>query len=247
MEYIDLKEAKKSKKGILPIGVGTTAECFLTKDGRTLKLYKNTVRKNYMFYLFDGMTEHLEELSKVSNFSFVGPVQIVLKDDKCAGYTYTYRKADTLDHLDYKIKIEDLIQNYRILEDDTAKISQTGFCLNDLHSANMLYNEYLYIIDLDMGTFYVKDPKDIFKKNMGQINETIIYGIFFLPSFYRMHFKDPDLQALYTKCTKEDYKELSNLLKEIQTYRHKIETVGDARRYSKRLIKVDEEDYYHMY
>ena len=62
-----------------------------------------------------------------------------------------------------------------------------------------------------------------------------------------MHFKDPDLQALYTKCTKEDYKELSNLLKEIQTYRHKIETVGDARRYSKRLIKVDEEDYYHMY
>ena len=247
MEHVDIKTAKKAKKSILPIGVGTTAECFLTKDGRILKLYKNTTRKDYMFYLFNGMIEHLEELSKVSNFSYVGPVQLVLKDGKCVGYTYTYRKACTLDHLNYGIKIEDLIQNYRILEDDTAKISQTGFCLNDLHSANMLYNEYLYVIDLDMGTFIDKDPKEIFKINMGQINETIISGIFFLPSFYKMHFKDPDIQALYTKCTKEDYKEISTLLKEIQTYRNKIKTVGDARHYSRRLIKIDGEDYYHMY
>lgn len=247
MEYIDYETAKKAKKGILPIGVGTTAECYKTKDGRTLKLYRNTSRRDYLFYLFKDMNKHLEEIANVSNFSYVGPNQIVLKDGNCAGYTYQYRKACTLDSLDYNIKLDDLIKNYRIIEDDTAKISQKGFCLNDLHSANMLYNEYLYIIDLDMGTFSEDNPIEIFKNNMYQINETIIFGIFFLPSFYRIYFKDSDLQALFTKCTKEDYKEISTLLKEIQTYKRKIETVGEARHYRKRLVKIDGDDYYRQF
>lgn len=244
MEYIDLKTAKREKTSFFPFGVGTTANCYHMKNGKVLKLYKESSRKQYMFYLFDGMKEHLEELARVSNTSFVGPRQIIMKGEKCVGYTYFYRPACTLDKLSRDIRLDKLLDHYDILKDDTAKISETHFSLKDLHTANMLYDDCFAIIDLDMGTFDDKDIKDVFEHNMTEINDTIIYGIFGLEPYLKLTFKDDDLQKLYRECTLSDYRKIGQFLKEMSTYRKKLETIGDVQTKGLRLINVENNDYY---
>ena len=180
----------------VPIGVGTSAICFLMKNGNVLKLYINTHLKYELFHKYD-MEEHLIFLNKIKNDSYIGPEEILIKNDEVIGYIYPYVPGKVIKNLNNNIKLKSLINAYEKLYKDTILISNDSYKLQDLHQKNIIFNNNIYIIDVYKGYFDESNIDNLFIKNMGYINKTIINAIFNLKFFEYLKFRDDKLDELY--------------------------------------------------
>ena len=230
-------------KDSYPIGIGTSAICFLMKDKRVLKLFINTPNKNELFYMHDNIIDHFEKINALKNDTYIVPEELLIKDGKCIGYIYDYVYARTLKNIRLNTKIEYLIDRYDLLIEDTKEISDKGFILKDLHDKNILYYSRFNIIDLDRGVF--KEEDDIFIRNMLKINKTIIYSLLNQKNNMIVEFNDVNLNDLYIESTTKDYKQIKNLLKNIQ--QKDINTVLQLKLNSNRLISSQNNNYYRPY
>lgn len=180
----------------IPIGIGTSAVCFLMRDGNIIKIYRESFLKKELFYNYD-MKEHLTSINLLNNDSYIGPHELLIKDDKVVAYIYPFVKAKVIKKIDNNLQSENILKGYDKIYKDTKTISNQGFLLNDLHYKNILFNGNYYIIDLDKGKFLEQEYTDIFRKNITNINKIIINSIFGLKKIESLEFYDSELEKLY--------------------------------------------------
>ena len=241
MKKINIESLKPYLKGARYISIGTTAICFLMPNGRVLKLFVNTYRKQQLFKLYPNIVDHLDEISEIKNDSYIPPEEVLIKNNVCVGYIYDYIKAKELKHIKLNTKINDLIDAYSKLEEDTHKISDKKFKLYDLHDKNILFNGNYKIIDLDRGHFFNEVSDKIYNFNIQKINKTIIYSILGIKIYDDLNFINKDLDELYKESIYGEKRDITQLLNEIMD--RNIKTVFDLKIKSKKLINTSDNNY----
>lgn len=209
MKIIEVNNINKYLVGAIPIGVGTTAICFLIPNNKVIKIYHSPLMKKFVF-------ENMHEFDCIGNDTYISPSEFLVKDNLCVAQIYDYVKAKTL-HSSNKLKISEIIKAYDKLYQDTIKISEKGFFLCDLHDKNILFNGNFYIIDLDKGYIDEEKMSYLFNINMRNINQVILYFIFKIKEYQILQFYDEKLNILYSKSLSEPY-EFIYLLNEIMNY-----------------------------
>lgn len=245
MKFTHVNNLSEFLYGSRIIGVGTTAVCFLMSDNRVLKVYRNTYLKRQLFEL-KNMKEHLKLLNKITNDSYIGPDEVLLKNNEVIAYIYPYINSKTLSKISNGVTIYDLCENFDKLIDDTEKVSNYSFRLGDLHSKNILFNLYYHLIDLDKG--YIekdKDKSEINRENIRDITKTIIYSLFNIKYNEEICFYDKNLNDLYCSVIYYNQAKLKDLLEEIIKI-YNIENPKKKTLVNKRykILKITENDYY---
>lgn len=245
MKFTEIKSIFPYLKNSQIIGVGTTAICFLMQDGNVLKVYLNTFNKKELFYK-RNMLEHLKLLNSISNDSFIGPTEVLVKNGNCVAYIYPYVYARTLFNMKKDTTIYDIVQSFDKLIDDTKKISEKSFRLGDIHDQNILFNHVYSIIDLDRG--YIEDRydiKNIQTSNMKEITKTIIYALFKVKCFEEISFFDDKLNELYFSTIYYHPEKLGEFLEKIVSiYDLKNPTRNNLIKRRDYILKREENTYY---
>ena len=213
------------------IGVGTTALCFLMKDGNVLKVFMDTSNKKELFLSKKNIIKHFELINKLKNDTYIVPEELLIKDNNFIGYIYPYKSAKVLNLLNKNTKLDNIIDSYDKLIEDTSKISEKKFILEDLHDKNILYSDNFYLIDLDFGYFEKsKSSEELTNLNLLNLNEAIIHSLFKKKLNMVIDFFDEDLNDLYKNATKKDYRYFKILLLEIQKYKDSIKSKSDLKK-----------------
>ena len=187
------KYLKKSKF----IGIGTTAKCYLMPDGNVIKIFRNTYNKRYLFSR-NNIFNHFVKLCELDNDSFRAPHELLIKNDEIIGYIYPYVEASTFLFLSKNTKIKDILKNYKKLLIDTKEISDKNFKLFDTTNRNILFNDYIYVIDIDKGSFLDEEERkylDLYKINISKIIDTFLRKVFGINNtdiynFYNFYLMD---------------------------------------------------------
>lgn len=245
MEIVEIKNLKNLLLSSKYIGWGTTSLCFLLSNGEVLKLYTNSYRKNKLFET-RNMDEHLNNLNKINNDSFIGPDKIYIKEGTIIGYSMRYAKGRHLHDIKPKTNISDLIPLIDKLINDSISLSEYNFKLADLHDKNIIIGEKLNVIDLDSGFFEDETkPEEIIKTNVSSLIKTIISAIFKIKNYEIISFNSDELNKLYYIISIENihaYKELLMKIREILELESL--SIKDVRENKNRLVKViDVSDY----
>ena len=232
---------KKCRK--LPVGIGTTAICFLTKDNKVLKLYLNTSNRRAIFNNYDSFIEHMSEVGKYANDTYIAPDELLVQDGKCVAYLYPYIQGRTLKHINLFTKVDTLfLENYSKLEEDTQKFSESGFLQDDLHEKNIVYNGSYHIIDLDVTPNLVADV-DLYETNMQKINKAIIDSLFRENDFTIMKFHNDELQKLYYEAIHKNHEAIRELFRAFNYYYPKADSVFDLKAKKHRYMMSKDNDY----
>ena len=248
MRFTEIKSISTYLTNSRLIGVGTTAVCFLMKNGNVLKLYLNTYNKRRLFYVND-MTEHLILLNSISNDSYIGPEEVLIKNGECIGYIYPYVHSKTLSSIDRNKSIYDVTKSFDKLIEDTKKVSNQSFRLGDLHDKNILFNHTYSIIDLDKG--FIEDRLDIeniHSANMKNIIKTIIYAIFKVKCVDEISFFDDKISEMYFSTIYYYPEKLGEFLETIASiYEIKNPTMGNLLKNKRYILKSEYNTYYNKY
>lgn len=207
MKITEVNNLYKYLIGAVPIGIGTTAVCFLMRNNKVLKIYYSISLKNIMM-------SKLEILDQIGNDSYVTPEEVLVKDNLCIAQIYPYIHAKTLNKINNNT-ISELLLNYDKLIKDTKYVSDRKFLLGDLHRKNILFNDSYHVIDLDKG--YIEDrytEDTIYSLNMRKINETILYSIFGVKSDRVIDFEKENIRKSYSNSLSnlDDFPKLLELL-----------------------------------
>jgi len=203
MEKIEIDRLSKFLINAQYVGMGTTAICF-RKNEKCIKIFRNTWRKKALFYYHD-MLIHLEELNSLNNESFLVPEKILSLQGEIIGYIAPYKKSRTFARIKKQTKIKDLMKALEKLIQDTDKISNQLFQLQDIHNKNILYNGQFFIIDLDFTNRSVINLTKIIQYNREAILKTILYTLFSLRIDQLLKISSLELQTLYDQTLYQDY------------------------------------------
>ena len=243
MAVVEIKSILPYLVGSIPIGVGTTAVCFLNVKNEVIKLYYNSGNTYELFHSRD-MLEHLKYISDISNNTYIGPKDILVKKNKVIGYTYPYVYKDTLSKMPSYMTKREILCGYAELLSNTRRISEQKFRLYDIHHKNVLFNNGYKIIDLDKG--YVETNEkylpNLFIDNMRQIIKIIIEQLYDLKIDEHLSFTDEDLQKLYIYVLYEQPNRIYELMDRIF---YNCETKGDVKARTK-IKKIKEDSSYHQ-
>lgn len=227
---------------IIPIGIGTTAVCYLMRNKHLLKIYLNTYNKKVLFGRFEDIINHFETLNHIQNDTYIAPDEILIKNGQLVGYTYPYIEGKTLKK-EKKLILSSLIEKYDKLVDDTEKISNYNLTISDLHDRNIIIGDNIYLIDMDR-YFIDQDNTNVFSDNMHKINKTLLYNIFDKHLLKKIiQFHNEELNNLYNESLNGEFNYIKDLIVKLEEMG--INTKTDIRRNEKKLIKVMDNDYYH--
>ena len=196
MKITEIDNVMDYIKYSIPIGIGTTAICFLMPDGRVFKYYIDTPNTYALFQ--SDMIERLSNINKVMNDTYIGPEEVLVMHKKVVGYLYPFVKARTLKHMKKSNTIDELFGRADKLIKDTIDISNKGFMLFDVHWKNILYDGNYYVIDLDKGHL-VESRERLLSHNLNQIYQTIFETIFKIKPWEVIDFNDRRLTDMYYK------------------------------------------------
>ncbi len=214
MNIVEVDDLKQFKK--LPIGIGTSAVCYRIDENTVAKLF-------YDFFCYDFdinnpiVRNQFELFSSLSNDTYKGPNQLIVKDGIIVGYLYPFIDGKTLHRVRNSLTVDDIVMKYSKVIEDTKRISSFNFRLHDLHDKNILVNDSFRVIDLDRG--YQENnsnEKGLLKYNMIDINRVIIHSLFHVDDKDSIVFYKDFLQELYDKCLYEDYRFLVDFLEQTE-------------------------------
>lgn len=247
MEIVKVNSLTKLLFGSRIIGIGSTAICFLLRNGEVFKLYLNTGNKQQLFQKYD-MYEHLELMHDLGNDSYVAPNKVVFKDNDIIGYIMEYRNAKTIKHFSKSVSLKEIIEAFRELVENTYKISEAKFRLADVTDRNILFNKYFSIIDLDQGEIRSDlDAYNVMSYNLSDIATQVVNALFRVNYFDEVHFKNDELEFIYKNMMYSDYHYFYDLMESLEDYIGIINpTIHDLRKQKSKTIEASHQlDYYH--
>lgn len=183
MEIIRTDNVKNLISYPLPIGVGTTAKCYRSKDGDVIKVYRDNSDARFLLKT-DNFEEKLAMMKDISNETFIGPRKLLYVDNKLAGYIYDYVRANDLERISKSTRLSSVFGHFDIVLDNLKRISNQNFILRDVHGRNILFNGNYHVIDLDRGVFEDYDPRTIYMKNSREVFATVIDQIYGLKPWH---------------------------------------------------------------
>lgn len=251
MEAIEIKNLKINFWKLRILGIGTLGICFLLPERKVLKLFFNKHRVYELKNRHGDLITHFNYINSVGNETFMVPEKLLMRNGEIVGYIASYGLGRQIAHFRKETKINNLIEAYEPLIDDTKKISEKKFRLHDVHDGKVLYNEILNsfcCIDLDKG--YKEDStrtKDLVQLNMRAINKCLICSLFGVDILYKnVEFYNYDLRHLHEEATLRDYMAIYDffecLFKEIE---NEDPTIGTLHHEKRKILSVYAiEDYY---
>ena len=249
MEVVNVNSIYELLLGARLIGYGTTAICFLLKDKTVLKFFINTHHKRNLFRVRDIM-EHLSSLEALNNDTYVAPRKIVCINNEVVAYIMDYRNALTIKRLSNGTRVNDLLESFPKLVDDTYSVSSKHFRISDMHDKNILFNGNYHVIDLDNGNFvdnYKVD--DLTKYNMQDILLTIVDGMFGVPWSKDIYFYKSSLDQVYHETVYKnplDFSEFVHALEEEMKVFNP--SVGELKRKREHILRLQtRHNYYNRY
>jgi len=246
MRITEVDNIKRILKGSIYVSSGTTAHCFKLKDGRLIKLYRDTYRKRLLFQHND-MFELLEYTSNISNDSYIGADEIITSNGEVVAYIMPYIKGRTLGRMNRKNTVKTVLEQYKTLLEDTYKVSEEKYTIKDMHDRNIIYSpvDGFKVIDLDGGKKSRLDNMDILKvSNARTIKETVLKGILGVPYKYNMEFIPYELRRLF----ENDSDNIDSILNYICEYiKEDNPSVSNLKRNQNKLLSksLREELYYY--
>ncbi len=195
LKVTEVKSAYKLLKDTIPIGYGTTAMCFLTRDNNVIKYYLPTPNKKEMFAK-RNMLETLTFIYLIQNNTYVGPEEVFMKNDEVIGYKYPYIEAPTIKSLSNNTTLFELYNHYEELLKDTKDISDKHFRLHDVHYKNVLFNGNYYVIDLDKGREDL-NCTSLYKHNANLLGQTMVEKLFNVKPWEIAFFEEEKIKEAY--------------------------------------------------
>ena len=243
MKVTNVRNIYSYISGTKIIGAGGTAFCYRLPDNRVLKLYIETYNKKVLFNNCN-MLEHVENISRLGNDSYVVPDEVLVKDNRVVGYIYPFVEGSTLYSLRKHVRLNDLHSNFSKLIEDTVDLSNKGFKLFDVHNGNILFNDEKYhVIDLDKGRKMHDDEslRDITTSNVRDIIDTVINSYFGGDWKHIIEFKDKEIQDTYRKTYWTNKDDVDNFFKIIKSRCFSSNpTIGEVRKRIKHKIDLDD-------
>lgn len=220
MESVKLSDIKHKINYYHPIGMGSSAICFMMKDGMVYKHYFNNSQARF---LIDNKSidfrKRMEILSTLDNDTFYAPLTLVLKDDDLIdGYIMRKASGKTINKMNKNLLVKDVLEDLKVLIDEVYSISDKQIRLGDLHDHNILYDGKFRIIDLDKGSKMEKSYTNISIFNVGDIIFYINHAILGVNSYYDIHFYNHKIRELYGKALCDGYDAYVEYLKAIDEY-----------------------------
>lgn len=248
MQVTEVKSISKYLFGARFIGMGTTALCFLLRDGRVLKLYLDTYNR-YSLFRNRNMMEHLTYLSGITNDSYIGPEEVLTKNGEIIAYIMPYSNGKSMNKIEKYTRLRTILSDYDKLMIDTKSVSDASYRIYDLHERNILYSSTsgFNVIDLDGGqkdSYYKVERVRMFNKN--DLTKIIIKSFFGLKSDYDIEFRNYELNNFYKDMAVNDENTLDKLVSSLEEeVKLKNPTIGDIKKRKKELITVIKpKDYY---
>lgn len=183
MEIVHTDNVKNLISFPLPIGTGTTARCYKSKDGDVIKVYRDNSDARFLLRT-DNFEDKLAQMGEISNDTFIAPKKLLYINNKLSGYIYDYVRAKDLDRISKFTKLSSVFGHFDIVLDNLKKISNKNFILRDVHGRNILFNGKYHVIDLDRGVFEDYDSRTIYMKNSREVFATVIDQIYGLKPWH---------------------------------------------------------------
>ncbi len=210
------------------LGQGTNGSCYLTKDGKVFKEYKECG-------LYDEDTKRLLDLN-YDGFTF--PRQIIFIDGIFKGYIKDYAEGQTIETLDNLINIKKFIEALREFETIIMDFSyEEELYLYDLNLNNLLYNKKdnkIIDIDTDVISSFPYRITNPYYANLKELANNLEHR------FYAYDFKSHLLNDIKNECIVGGYTRPSKLMefaiKEMEK-ETKIETLNDYNKGLNLIIK----------
>ncbi len=141
---------KENLYGIKSIGEGAFGTCYLTKDGKVIKIF----HRNHVRFEND-----IKKLSTLNNGSYVFPQELlyypIVESGYLIGYIMEYVKGNELYNLFPSTDMNKLLAAICILEKDTDRLSEEHIQIKDMKGGNTLYtyDNRIKVIDTDLYGF----------------------------------------------------------------------------------------------
>lgn len=232
----------------IPIGRGTTAVCYLMKDGNVLKIFKDTFNTYSLKKIFPDLIDHFEKLNNIKNGSYISPDELLVLNGEVIAYIYKYVNAKTFKKVSPLMPLDQMFlsDGYKKLKEDTLEVSENGFELFDTHDENILFDGVnFYNIDLDFSNISTfKSADTLYSQNMRSIQKALIYSLFNIKSDkkYDLFFKNQILDELYNQAIYRDENQIAQLIEELE--KRSIKTKLDIKVKKHSLVRVERNDYY---
>ena len=241
-----LKECYK-----IPIGKGTTAVCYLMKNGNVLKIFKDTYNTATLKRMYPNSIEHYSSFESIKNDSYISPDELLIINGQVIAYIYKYVNAKTFKKISYLTSLRDIFLSdaYKRLQENTFKASEKGFELYDSHDENILFDgTNFYNIDLDFSNVSSDiDIDKLYMQNIRTIQNAMIYSLFNIKSIkkYNLYFNDEVLDKLYNLSIYHDDNQIKQLVEELE--KRNVKTKFDVRTKKHFLARVEYNDYYNRF
>lgn len=129
-----------------------------------IKVYKDD------FYMKRLNEVEAKKLSKIPTKRILLPKRMVYNSDKeFIGYTTPF-KIEYYKELLYKLSMKKYIEELELLNEDVMTLSYAGVLLEDLHQDNFMMSDGIYLCDPGLYRFTKRDPEDIYRDNVIEIN-----------------------------------------------------------------------------
>ena len=208
MKIIDKRSILPRMFFARPIKIGKNSIYFKTIDGMVCKLFLDNRYKNN----YEDTLEYFEKLDEVGNNTYISPEVLIVDDNNIIGYLYPYARGKSLNNLSINTSIDSILDSYYDLASDTKSISRKKFVIDSLNNTNIIYdNDKFHVVNLDDCVF-LDNGKNLFQRNLGGINRSIIYSLFGSDDNAHFMFNNDYIEELYIESIYSDPYQMYNLL-----------------------------------
>lgn len=231
---ITSEEFKKLKE--LPNGQGSEGKCYFYDNNKILKVFFHYNEPKRIMAYNDNSFNHI---LGVNNNNYAFPEDISYIDDLFAGCITKYIKGNNLDCADESIIIDQMIEEYLLLEKSTLPLSNRHIILNDIRTSNIIYNNKFNMIDTNGYKERLTFPEArCHIINMNLINKTILaWFIYLSQASTKVAYSSKYTNAVSDVFNNTYGLRINDLLKELKTALsnyagEEIKTVGQVRKLS---------------
>lgn len=211
--------------------IGANSTIYKFSENKVMKILKNPPQSSHINILQYFFKEYKNQL-------FLKPIKYVIVNNILYGYILKLSNGTMLENLDDEIFLVDFFNSFINIEKNIEIISKKGIYMDDISKRNILYDKFtktLDFIDYDNYKFMEMDKRMLYRRNLSEILQTIIFS--FISEYKTNSVGD------FTKDIISKGYTITNSLYYIKKYvesisKKQLKTVYDLKEQSHILIKI---------